>query len=531
MKKFLSLVLAAMMLLAMASVAFAEGEETTTPAYTITVTNTNTANVSINGKTYSAYQIFAATVANNVVSYTTGDLAVTYNDKSGVALLENLSDMSNNSAEIRAFADYVYENYILNKEVTPAATGVAANETATIALNEAGYYLVFGDGAAVDGGSAVASLVMLNPVTSSNVTINPKFDAPTLDKEIKHNELGTWGDVGDNKIGDSVEYRIKTSVPDKTANFDEYDYIITDTMTAGLTFNNDLKIYTSDTISTENLLDQKYYTVTATTNPNGFTVDVDVKQAVADGALTAGSYIYSYYTCTLNENAYIYDEGSNDNTAYLEYSNNPYSDSQGKTNEVTVYDYTFSYTVNKVDTAGAPLAGAKFVLSTSANLGVLSLTADNKVIDANNAEVTNLISFNVANNVYTVNKDASDTSAVVVIGTDAGTTYEIDGLDDSVTYYLYEVKAPDNYNKLTAPVEITISASYTTDANGKQVLATGSPTSNSGSMAASIVNNFGAVLPSTGGIGTTLFYLFGGLMTAGSALILVVRRRADADEE
>lgn len=538
MKKFLSILLAAMMLFAMVGTAFADGETT---SFTITVTNTNP-NLSIAGNTYSAYQLFAATVSESgAVQYGDGDLNVEYNGYSGNELLVYLDTLEDHSAEIRDFADFVYEKYIKDQSVTAAATKTAdaGSQSVSLTMAEAGYYLVFGTGSAADGNAAVASLVLLNPVTSTTpVVINPKFDAPNLDKEIYHNEETTWGDVGDNKIGDAVHYRIKTSVPNKTENFDSYEYVIHDTMTAGLTFNNDLVIYTSETEAEENKLDSKYYKTTTTAN--GFDVDVDVKQAIADGKLTAGSYIWSYYTCTLNENALIYDEGSNDNTAYLEYSTNPYVDEEGKeetgeTEEVTVYDYTFHYDVIKVDTAGTELTGARFVLSTNDKLGDLSLNAANEVVNSSNVVVEDLIKFNfdATANAYVINSDTTDASASPVIGTDTTSSYHIDGLDDSVVYYLYEVKTPGaSYNKLTSPVAIQITAEYEKDSTGKDVLKADSPKSNGKeSLEISVVNQIGASLPSTGGIGTTLFYLFGSIMAAGSALILVVRRRAEAEEE
>ena len=148
-----------------------------------------------------------------------------------------------------------------------------------------------------------------------NMTATPKGDKPSLDKQIKHNESGEWGVVGDNQIGDTVEFRTITKVPD-TAGYTKYDYIIHDTMSAGLTSNvtssADVTIKVNDTT----VLTTEYYIVTAT--GNSFSATVDILQAIADGKMNANDQLYTYYTGVLNTDAKVYDEGKQDNVAYLE---------------------------------------------------------------------------------------------------------------------------------------------------------------------------------------------------------------------
>lgn len=194
-----------------------------------------------------------------------------------------------------------------------------------------------------------------------NMTATPKGDKPSLDKQIKHNESGEWGVVGDNQIGDTVEFRTITKVPD-TAGYTKYDYIIHDTMSAGLTSNvtssADVTIKVNDTT----VLTTEYYIVTAT--GNSFSATVDILQAIADGKMNANDQLYTYYTGVLNTDAKVYDEGKQDNVAYLEYSNNPHVDTEkGKTPEKKVYDWTFKMGINKVNENGGQLTGAKFALS------------------------------------------------------------------------------------------------------------------------------------------------------------------------
>lgn len=551
MKKFLAILLAAMMLLATAGVAFAEDAA----GFSITVKNERK-NVTIAGNTYSAYMLFKANVSTDglTVEYSVPTaeegIVVSYTPEgsdeelTGNALLSYLNGLST-AADIRAFADYVYNTYVKGgtAPVAGSVTVATGSETATIDLESAGYYLVYGTGTATGenaGNNTITSLVALKP-TTANVTIQPKLDAPTLDKQIKHNEHGTWGPVGDNQIGDDVEYRIITTVPN-TDSYSKYTYKITDEMDAALTYNGDVAIYTDEAKTTA--LDETYYKVTPTTN--GFTIEVDIIAMKADAVknnTTAPTTLYTYYTAELGADAIVYDKGHNDNKAYLEYSNNPYQEGVGKTAEVEVYDWTFTFDVNKVDNVGAALPGAQFVLSKEANLGNLELK-DGVVVDANGAPVatTKLINLIKKDTTYTVQPEGytleeGETATQIIDGT-TNTTNKISGLDDTVTYYLYEVTAPENYNKLTAPVSFTITANYDATVKQGDTLAENSPTASlAGSnvtgtgLAANIVNNFGAQLPETGGIGTTLFYMFGGIMAAGSALMLVVRRRADAEEE
>ncbi|MGE4276985.1 MAG: SpaH/EbpB family LPXTG-anchored major pilin [Lawsonibacter sp.] len=518
-KKSLYLLLVLMFMLALTIPAFAVTD------YSITIANDpTTTGVSIDGNTYSAYKLFSVTydTNNTAYSYTVDDscLAVSYTPEggsdalSGSALVDWLSDAATTTADVRTFADYVYTTYIEGKTIADpivTASAAASGESATIDLASAGYYLVYGTGSASDGSATITASVALT-TTDPTATVTPKLSAPTLTKEIYHNESSSWGVVGDNQIGDTVEYRTISSVPD-TNNYDSYTYVIHDTMSDGLTFNSSsVVVKINDSTTLEEGTD---YTVTA--SGQTFTVSFsDVKALITANDLDTADDFYVYYNATLNENAILYTAGHNDNTAYLEYSNNPYDTgvggSTGETTHVTVYDWTFTMGVNKVNSTGTALTGAEFALSESAGSDYTAIA----------------LIYNNTDGTYTVAPSGYVGTTTTTIS--AG-NITIKGLDDSTTYYLHETKAPDGYNALTEPVSFAITATYTEAGN---TLAVGSPTVSvtmnnettvSPTLSTNVENLTGAELPSTGGIGTTIFYVIGGTLAAGAGIMLIARKR------
>lgn len=511
MKRLLGVLLAAIMVLAFGM---------TASAANITISG------GADGASYSAYRLLNATDGGN------DKFAYTLNEKYTTILQEVTGKNTEtdivkyisalDASGTRDFADAVY-----NKIETGS---VEADETATdnqFANVEQGYYLIVET--ATGGPQDSYSLVMLDTAGNSDITVTPKEDEPTLEKEIKHNETGDWGVVGDNQIGDIVEFRTITTVPNYTADYDNYTYTIHDTMSTGLTSNvqtgntnGDVKVKVNDSIN----LDSKYIIVAA--EGNTFTVTIDVKAAVSDNAMKAGDKLYTYYTGILNSSALIYDEGKQDNTAYLEYSNNPY-DTSDKTNtpEDKVYDWTYKMGVNKVDgSTQETINGAIFVLSETEGLDLDSLVLNNGV-PTHTDGLIGLV--NKGGGVYRV---ATETDSNVVYHIEAG-NITIEGLDDETQYYLYETKAPAGYNALKDPVTFKISALYNDDGSKN---ASGSPTVTVGTGASSttlntdIENNSGTELPSTGGIGTTLFYVIGGILVIGAAVLLITRRRMNKQD-
>ena len=501
MKKFMALLAALTLALTMAVPAFAE---TTTPkTYTITINNGT--------GTYAAYQIFKGDLHEKTLSNIEWGDNVTDDGQKALGKAADKAKELTGETEAKAFAVEV-ANYLTGTAGT--VTVDDSSGTGEITGLAAGYYLIKNTDV---GAGEVFTDYILQVV--KDVEVNPKSGKPTLNKQIRHNDNGEWGVVGDNQIGDTVEFRTITTVPN-VSGYTQYTYVIHDEMSAGLTSNvrsnEDVTIKVNDTTE----LDKKYYTVKVdTVNTNQFTVEVDVLNAIKDGKMAKGNELYTYYTGILNKDAMVYDAGKQDNKAYLVYSNNPHGTTTNSTPAKVVYDWTFKMGVKKVDGAdGTPLTDAKFVLSKNEGLNLGAIDADGQ---PRNTE--NLIS---------LIKDSDDSYTVAPAGYDGPVVYvmtagniTIKGLDDATKYYLYETKAPAGYNRLTNAVRFEITATY--DADGAHWNSVTAMVNNDKqpSVSVDVRNNKGSTLPSTGGIGTTIFYVIGGGLMAVAAVLLVTKKR------
>lgn len=496
MKKFMALLAVLTLALTMAVPAFAE---TTTPTkYTITINN-GTGN-------YAAYQIFKGDLHEKTLSNIEWGDNVTDEGRTKFGNAADKAKTITTEADAKAFAVEVA------KYLTDPAAGTG---TDSITVSGPGYYLI--KNTSVGEGEVFTDYILR---VVGDVTVNPKSGKPTLDKQIRHNETGLWGVVGDNQIGDTVEFRTLTTVP-IVSGYTQYKYVIHDEMSAGLTSNvrsnEDVTIKVND----ETVLDKKYYTVTVDgTNANKFTVTVDVLNAIKEGKMVEGNTLYTYYTGILNEKAKVYNDGKQDNKAYLEYSNNPHDNTTtNKTPEKVVYDWTFKMGVKKVDGAdGTPLTDAKFVLSKNGNCSLGTIGDDGT--PSTTTDLINLIENSDGS--YTV-APAGYNGSVVNVMTAGDIT--INGLDDATVYYLYETKAPAGYNRLTAAVRFEITATYSDAGNNCTSVTATVNNDVQSSVSVNVRNNKGSTLPSTGGIGTTLFYVIGGGLMAVAAVLLVTKKR------
>lgn len=498
-KRVLALLAAFALVLAMAVPAFADEVK-----YTITIKNSV--------GTYEAYQIFKGDLEKNVLSNIEWGAGVKAEEVKaafdGKTAAEVAKTLEGNDTAAKAFATKI-------SQYLGTAAGEGTNEITGLS---AGYYLI--KNKSVNEGEAYTDFIL---EVVKDVEITPKGQKPTLDKQIKHNESGQWGVVGDNQIGDTVEFRTITTVPNTTG-YTKYDYTIYDEMSTGLTSNVTGASGITIKINDEAELDSSYYTVTVdSADANKFSVKVDILKAITDGKIEAGNSLYTYYSGVLNKDAKVYDEGKQQNTAYLQYSNNPHDDtSKSETPKVTVYDWTFKMNVQKIDGADKEkeLKDAKFVLSKSGTVGLGTISEDGTP-----AETGNLIKL-----VY----DSANTYRVAT-ASDANTTYvmtagniTIKGLDDAVDYYLYETKAPAGYNRLTEPVKFRINATYKEAGDSCPAVSTevGDAEALTG-LKVSVENNAGTTLPSTGGMGTTVFYVVGGGLMAVAVVLLVTKKRME----
>lgn len=504
-KRFLSIMIIAIMTFCLSTFNFTVSADET---YSITVENI-TQGISIDDQTFNAYKVFAVTYDGDAYTYSLDNECLSplgYGDDYTIEELQKFTTKE----QMQVFGDYVYNNYIKNQSPSIAGTATASNGSAVIKVDKPGYYLVFGAGDNINGADdkkAVTSLVMCD-TASPNATVNLKLDAPSLEKQIQHNETNEWGVVGDNQIGDEVNFRLITKVPSING-YSNYDYIIHDNMTDGLTYKEFVEIKVNDEDGRGIALDETYYTATGS-NQN-LTVSVDIKAAISAGVISENDELYTYYKATLNTAALKSDSANktqhNDNEAYLEYSNNPYDNtSKGETPHVKVYDWTFAAVIHKVGVSGTgenktikDLAGAGFTIQDEDGTVKFSRTGTDE---------------------YTVDPNGTITEII----TPENGTFKILGLDDSQNYTMEETTVPNGYSKC-ANVILNINADYNGIGNELTVLELNAQNASASGMTVTIENTSGKILVGTGGIGTTIFYIVGGALMAGAVVLIIIKKR------
>ena len=332
-----------------------------------------------------------------------------------------------------------------------------------------GYYVV---------DTTVGTLCGLN-TANPEVTIEDKNKKPTVEKKIVEGDQ--LADKNSANIGDAVNF--KTTI---TAQAGAKKYVLHDTMSGSLTFNDDVVVTYNGNV----LNDSDDYTVTKP-GADGCTFDVTFKDSFLN-KLGANDKIEVTYSATVNDNAVVKDPMTN--KTHL-----TYGDKNTETNKPETTTKTFGIPVFKYTNVNTPLAGAEFILSTDPNC----------VDDTKNLKFTKN-----TEGKYRYDKTGSTTLTSLDKGRDKG-RIDVEDLKAG-TYYLKETKAPDGYNLLKKPVTITI------DSEGK-IYVDGSGEVNNGDVR--VQNNSGTLLPNTGGVGTTMIYLIGGVLVLGSGVVLATKRR------
>ncbi len=472
--------------------------------YSITINNDKA------GHTYQAYQVFKGDLSESTLSNIEWGAGV-----DGTVLLTALQEdttigtnfakcttaadvaavlakESNDSDLMKAFAA------IVGKNVTTVSgnANTVADGKYTIGGLAAGYYFVKDADNSLAGKEDDAyTRYILKVVT--NVEVTPKSDVPEVNKTVKDQndsikETASEGKFADYDIGDDVPFTLTGTLPSNYADYKTYKYVFYDTLSAGLTYNSNAKV-TIDTAEGTDITDKFKIDLDGT----ALTIACDNLKAITD--LIADSEIIVTYTAKLNESAKIGVPG-NENKVKLEFSNDPNYDGDGEptgtTPEDTVIVFTYKTIVNKVDQDKNPLKGAAFKLE--------------KYYAADN-------------NWKTVKEFTLDEKL---------DKFEFAGLDEG-RYKLTETVTPGGYNTID-PIEFEITATIGEDGKGSYTITdlTGTGTEitftsdvNDGSLEADVVNQAGSVLPSTGGMGTTIFYVVGAILTVGAAVLLIVKRR------
>ena len=496
MKKAMAMILSIVMMLAMCVTAFADEAATT---FKITAP--------ANNHQYEIYQIFTG-------DYSGGKLV---NEKWGVngtgTVGEAVDETTLNALNAVSNSTYTEKKNVINNYVNWESTAIGTVSNGSSYEAAAGYYLI------KDTTDTAYALYVVQ-VVGADVTITPKTDQPSFEKKIKDKndttgDVSDWQDSADYDIGDQVPFKLEGTV---TSNYDDYKtyyFAFHDKEEKGLTFNKDsVKVYVDDKEITGNTNYTVNYTADAKQS-DGCTFEVVFNNLKKIADVKAGSKIRVEYTSELNDNAVIGQHG-NVNQAKLEFSNNPSNTQEGKPENPgeTPWDnvivFTYKVVVNKVDESGNALEGAGFTLK--------------KVVK---------------------NGDTTETKVIKEITAGTTTKFEFKGLDDG-DYILEETTVPEGYNKIN-DIKFTVTADHKIvwESEERDTLLTSltgnketgdtreivfTPNTDKTELETNIVNKQGIELPSTGGIGTTIFYVIGGIMVAGAAIALITKKRMGSEK-
>lgn len=433
-------------------------------------------------------------------------------------VLEVISKWDDSDANSIAFARVVCHYLYSDANATPEPAVKGGGGSDHIHFDEAGYYLVvdttpFNPG---DFDHAYNSFLLMVTHANWNVPITPKAEKPSVKKEVFDNfdnqdgtSTGVFGSSADHAINEKFQFKLTATLPASTDHaydyYDTYAVCFKDTLSEGITYDKlDSVVINSNGHTYDITNDTSKYTITE--SQNSFVVKIpDVKTCAEGLDLNDGATITVTYTAHLNDKAYVNTRSGsteNKNSVQLQYSNNPRpGEYWGTTPKSEVYVYTYQLNNTKYhddDTTGNELAGAGFRLYSNKDC-----TEEQEI---------------------KLKKNTTDGTYSPYFGTDAGDEmfsdehgqFNVKGLDAG-TYYLKETNPPKDYSAC-ANKEIVISATH----DGNHV-------SLSGNLSTTIINkkDGGITLPSTGGIGTTLFYVVGGGLMVAAIVLLVTKKRME----
>ena len=472
-KHLLSFMLAAVMALAMAA----------TPAFAANGTNDNSGSITINdaesGHTYNAYQVLV------LESYDTDKGAYSYkaNDDWKTWLESQTQYVSIDAqgyvtwvkdADAAAFAKAAIA-HAKEASIDPVKSVTAEGTTVEFTSLNLGYYLV---------DTTLGTLCSLD-TTNPRVEMYEKNEGAEVVKEVKEDSDNSWGSENTAEIGDTVEFRSTIGAkPGAEA------YILHDVMSAGLTLNPE-SIQVTGLTKGQDETSGDYHVVTTGLN-DGCTFEVVFHQSYLD-TITKNTDIVVTYNAVVNEKAEVYPS-ANPNKTQLEYGNAAKPEDKFTPPSETK-TYTYKVDVVKTDGSNKVLDGAQFKLYDAK-------TGGNEIALVQESA-----------GVYRLAKDGE--TGVEYITTVDG-QLEIKGFDANTNYYLEETKAPDGYNKLAERVEIAVKEANLDATVDGGIWHEGG---------VHVVNKTGSLLPSTGGMGTTVFYVAGGAIVIAAAATLVYRKR------
>ena len=468
-----------------------------TSAYAANGTNNDNGSITINdaepGHTYKAYQVLVLESYNeekDAYAYkANADWAgwletqtkyVSIDDQGYVTWVKD-ADAAAFAKDAIAHAKEAGINPADTQVAPAAATGSQYSIVKFENLN-LGYYLV---------DTTLGTLCSLD-TTIPNVEMFEKNEGPGSNKEVQEDDDQSWGGENTAQIGDTVEFRTTIAAKPGAVN-----YVLHDAMDEGLTLNVDS--ITVDGLNKGSDANSGDYHVVTTGLDDGCTFEVVFHRSFLD-SITAERNLVVTYDAVLNENAKVY-EIPNTNKTRLEYGNKTEPDYTPWTETKT---YTFKFDIVKTDSDNQLLDGAEFELYTAQ-------TSGDKIALVKESEGVYRLA--------TAKEQAVDGfESAVIVAKDGRAT--VNGLDDKTTYWLEETKAPEGFNKLDGRIEVAF---------GKKVNISTTMTGNQwneGDGGVHVVNHTGSLLPSTGGIGTTIFYALGGALVLGVIAVFLARKRA-----
>lgn len=522
-KKLLAALLAVAMVCAMAIPAFAENSEGDVDSH----------------HTYSAFQIFKGDVeGNNIKDFKISNVdwgsniinnsddflnklreadhigPLFTNAKSAQEVLAVISQWHDSDDDSIAFARFVC-HYLYSNDANPTYVVRAGSNALTIPEAKAGYYLFVDttDFSKDDSYHSYNSFLLMVTKGNWNVPITPKAEKPTVEKKVYDNPDGTstggFGSSADHAINEKFQFKLTATLPASTDHaydyYDTYAVCFKDTLSEGITYDGpDSVVINSNGHTYDITNDTSKYTITE--SQNSFVVKIpDVKTCAEGLDLNDGATITVTYTAHLNDKAYVNTRSGsteNKNSVQLQYSNNPRPGEYWGTtpkSEVYVYTYQLNNTKRAEKEDGTPLPGAGF-----------RLYSNEACHDEDEIKLK-------MNDDGTYSRDFSTEGKGVEMISGQDGQFNVKGLDAG-TYYLKETTPPSGYSAC-ANKEIVISATH----NGNHVEL------DSSKLSTTIINkkDGGITLPSTGGIGTTIFYVVGGGLMVAAIVLLVTKKRME----
>ena len=567
MKKVITMVLVLAMILSLAVPTFAATN------FTLTINNT------VDGHTYEAYQIFTGDlvtkdgrdVLSNIVwgsavANPAGLLAAINADAKlsalhgaadAAALAVKLSAVTSDSETIDQFAEVV----------APFLTVVAGTSTDEGDCYEisglvAGYYLVKDQDDTLDNKNDVYTKYIIRVLKDQTVT--PKGDVPSVNKEINDTVDGTFNEVEDFDISDTAYYKWTATLPANLKSYEKYIYQFTDNLPKGLKFTRFEQIYIE---GHDGNRVHTFYDVTDA-DPANDTLPAGIStNLVENGDMTSvltlnfADLLTLYpsilpthklivkYSCMVTRDALFVNAMTN--TVSAKFSNNPNGTGDGDLGETpddVAHAFTFKINVDKydADNAATKLEGAEFVLyyertvaDSTVKYYAQVVTEEMVYVVDGDGNVTSTLRPEAERMLNGTPVDGDDIGVVYgwtdvranasILDTDATGKLAVRGLDEGI-YYLQETKAPAGYNLMETPVQIKIVPKYTVAGNTASVEVSYEVDSIAqASDTVGVRNSSGSTLPVTGGIGTTLFYVFGSVMVLAAVVLLITKKRMTAE--